>query len=195
MATLTIALNAVPLDRIALRQPHTTLGRRAYNDIVIDHLAVSGEHAVFVLHPDGVELIDLHSTNGSYVNGRAVDSARIGPDDRIEIGPYQLQVQFDAAPPPCEPSEPPAAALKARMRVLSAVASGKEMALIKAITTLGKPGLAVAAISQQGQRHCLAAIEGEAPLLNGRALGPEPVPLAHLDRITLAGVEMQYLLD
>jgi len=190
MATLTIAHKGVMLELIALQQPRTTLGRRPYNDIVIDHPAVSGEHALFSLHPDGaVELIDLHSTNGTYVNGLAIDSALLLPEDRIEIGQYQLHVQFGSAAPPTT-----APLRQARVRVLSGAASGKEMRLIKAVTTLGKPGLAVAVISQQGTRHVLACREGQPPLLNGRPLESQAALLAHQDRITLAGVEMQYLL-
>ena len=216
MTSLTIALNGgVPLREIALSPGRTTLGRRPYNDIVIDHLAVSGEHALFLLHPDGaVELIDLHSTNGTYVNGRAIASVYLHPEDRIEIAQYQLQVRFGAAAhpvppavapaPPVPPAAPQAPAPappsttaplpQACVRVLSGAASGKEMRLSKAVTTLGKPGLAVAIISQQGTGHVLASLEGQSPLLNGSPLGPQAALLAHQDRITLAGVEMQYLL-
>ncbi len=213
MTTLTISLNGVPLREVALNHERTALGRRPYNDIVIDHLAVSGEHAVFLLHPDGgVDLIDLHSTNGTYVNGRAIASVRLQPEDRIEIGQYQLQLRVGPAahpvPTPAAPVAPPPPAAApapappttaplapdACVRVLSGAAAGKEMRLSKAVTTLGKPGLAVAVISLQGARHALACLEGQPPLLNGSPLGPQAALLAHQDRITLAGVEMQYLL-
>ena len=93
MPTLVITLDGRELQRLPLTQGRTTIGRRPYNDIVMEHLAVSDEHTVFVLHPDGrVQALDLNSTNGTYVNGRAVLSADIGPDDRIQIARYELQV-------------------------------------------------------------------------------------------------------
>ena len=67
MPTLRITLDGVDLKEIPLTKARTTLGRRPYNDIVVDNLAVSGEHAVFVRHPDGLEVQDLHSTNGTYL--------------------------------------------------------------------------------------------------------------------------------
>ncbi|MDM7463107.1 MAG: FHA domain-containing protein, partial [Tepidimonas taiwanensis] len=76
MPTLIITLDGRELQRVPLTRPRTTVGRRPYNDIVMEHLAVSGEHAVFVLQPDGrVQVLDLNSTNGTYVNGRTIVSA------------------------------------------------------------------------------------------------------------------------
>ncbi len=96
MPTLVIAFDGRELQRLPLTQVRTTIGRRPYNDIVMEHLAVSGEHAVFVLQPDGrVQVLDLNSTNGTYVNGRAVVSAEVGPDDRIQIARYELRVVPD----------------------------------------------------------------------------------------------------
>ena len=99
MPTLIIALDGRELQRLPLTRPRIALGRRPYNDIVMEHLAVSGEHAVLVLQPDGrVQVHDLHSVSGTYVNGRAILSADVGPDDLIEIARYQLRVIDDEAP-------------------------------------------------------------------------------------------------
>ncbi|NIC39655.1 FHA domain-containing protein, partial [Aquabacterium sp. A08] len=155
-----------------------TLGRRPYNDIVVDNLAVSGEHAVFVRHPDGLEVQDLHSTNGTYLNGKAVVSARVGAGDLLEIGRYQMRVLPDAtdsapaeapptapasaaaqepplaAPAPAQTATPAAAApAAARIQVLNGPAAGKAMTLTKVVTTLGKPGVAVAAINHRGDGY------------------------------------------
>lgn len=212
MPTLTIALDGVDLKDIPLTKPRTTLGRRPYNDIVVDHLAVSGEHAVFVQHPDGVEVQDLHSTNGTYLNGKAVVSARVGPDDVLEIGRYKLRIKLnalevaaasDSVPPasaaatPTPPeaaATPPAAASTARIRVLNGPAAGKEMALTKVVTTLGKPGVAVAAINHRGSSHTLSWVDGDTPpSVNGSPIGRDPVTLHSHDVIELAGTQMQFL--
>ena len=209
MPTMTISLDGVALKDIALTQPRTTLGRRPYNDIVVDNLAVSGEHAVFVQKPEGLELIDLNSTNGTYVNGRAVVSILLKPDDLIEIGRYQIRVTLDSTPATPSPASAspessaiatPAAAQTpaptARIRVLSGPAAGKEMTLTKVVTTLGKPGVSVAAINQRTDGYTFCLVDGQtAPLLNGKAVGTEAVPLKHKDLISIAGTEMCFLQE
>ncbi|TDQ37494.1 FHA domain-containing protein [Tepidicella xavieri] len=209
MPTLTISLDGVDLKSIELTQPRTTLGRRPYNDIVMDHLAVSGEHAVFVQKPQGLELIDLNSTNGTYVNGKAIVATVLQPGDLIEIGRYKMRVTWDdaapSAPPAAAPTAPDApapatepaapAAPAARIRVLSGPAAGREMPLTKAVTTLGKPGVAVAAIHHGADGHyTLRLIDGNTPpLVNGQPVGKEPAALHGNDVITLAGTQMQFL--
>ncbi|WP_101047487.1 FHA domain-containing protein [Macromonas nakdongensis] len=205
MPTLTITLDGVDLKDIPLSKPRTTLGRRPYNDIVVDNLAVSGEHAVFVLHPDGVEVLDLHSTNGTYLNGKAVVSARVQPDDVLEIGRYKLRLQRETAsglitpgpmPSAAEPPPPSAAPHTARIRVLSGPAAGKEMALTKVVTTLGKPGVAVAAINHRGEGYTITRVDGDGvPTVNGQPVGAEPLALKANDLIELAGTQMRFLLD
>lgn len=203
MPTLTISLDGVALKDIELTQPRTTLGRRPYNDIVVDNLAVSGEHAVFVQKPEGLELVDLNSTNGTYVNGRAIVATLLKPDDLIEIGRYQLRVTLDPAPPiasaPPTSTEAISAAettpRQARIRVLSGPAAGKEMPLTKMVTTLGKPGVAVAAINHRANGYTFALVDGHSsPMVNGQPVGKEPVPLSPNDVISLAGTEMQFLV-
>lgn len=210
MPSITIALDGVDLKDIPLSQARTTLGRRPYNDIVMDHLAVSGEHAVFVRHPDGVELVDLHSTNGTYVNGKAIGSARIQPSDLIEIGRYRIRLKTpveepgEGVPPPAPdtataalPATESAVALgAARICVVDGPASGKEMALTKTVTTLGKPGVGVAAITHRGDGYTLSWVDGhQLPSLNGQPLGKDPAPLRHDDLIELAGTRMRFALN
>ena len=45
-----VSIDGVVIKEVEISQERTTLGRRPYNDIVIDNLAVSGEHAVVHLH-------------------------------------------------------------------------------------------------------------------------------------------------
>jgi pSer/pThr/pTyr-binding forkhead associated (FHA) protein len=205
MTRITISLEGVNLKEFELTKERTTLGRRPYNDIVIDHLAVSGEHAVFVQKDGHISIEDLHSTNGTYVNGRAVRTAVVGADDQIEIGRYRISVlpAGHVPTPPAEP-EPPAMApavapasaqiRAARIRVINGPASGREMPLIKVVTTLGKPGVAVAAITQRGSGYTLTLVDGDKlPTVNGQAVtGQDPVTLKHNDVINLAGTEMLF---
>lgn len=209
MTRITISMEGVDLKEFELTKERTTLGRRPYNDIVIDHLAVSGEHAVFVQKDGTISIEDLHSTNGTYVNGRAVRTAQVGADDLIEIGRYRIHVlpaghvpaplPEEAPPDPAQPVVAPAATAQnraARIRVISGPASGREMPLIKVVTTLGKPGVAVAAITQRNNGYTLALVDGDTlPTVNGQPVaGQEPVMLKHNDVISLAGTEMLFQL-
>ena len=67
MPKVIVSIDGVVIKEVQLTQERTTLGRRPYNDIVIDNLAVSGEHAVLHMHlaTQAAELEDVGSTNGS----------------------------------------------------------------------------------------------------------------------------------
>ena len=67
------------------------------------------------------------------------------------------------------------------------------MVLQKVVTTIGKPGVAVASITRRHQGFVLAHVEGaDMPLLNGEPIGTSPVPLKNGDRLELAGTAMQF---
>jgi len=79
-----------------------TIGRRETNSIVIDNLAVSGQHAKIDALDDGYLLTDLQSKNGTFVNDRMVTSHWLQPGDVITIGKHKLVfhlAQGEAAPP------------------------------------------------------------------------------------------------
>ena len=78
MPKMIVSIDEVVIKEVQLTKDRTTLGRRPYNDIVIDNLAVSGEHAVIQMAGEQVFLEDLNSTNGTYVNARpsSVSSCR-----------------------------------------------------------------------------------------------------------------------
>src|SRR5205823_8727941 len=72
-----------------------TLGLRPYNDIVIDNLAVSGEHAVLQMVGQDVFIEDLNSTNGTYINGKAVKKQLLPHNDTVEVGKYKIKFMVD----------------------------------------------------------------------------------------------------
>ena len=87
MPKMIIAIEGEVVGQFALAKDRTTLGRRAYNDIVIDNPAVSGEHALLHMKRGGeVEIEDLDSTNGTYVNGHLVRKQVLRENDVIDIG-------------------------------------------------------------------------------------------------------------
>ena len=187
MPKMIISLDGVILREVQLTKDRTTLGRRPYNDIVIDHLAVSGEHAVLQMAGSDAYIEDLNSTNGTYVNGKVAKKQRLKSGDTVEIGKYRIQYVDEVVPPA-------PAALSAAIKVMSGAAAGREMALVKPVTTIGKPGVAVASITRHPQGFALAHVEGgRQPTLNGVAVGLEPVTLKNGDMIELAGTQMLFV--
>ena len=68
-----------------------TLGRAAGADFIVDAGLISRVHCRFTALPDGaLEIRDLESTNGTYVNGQRVETARLASGDRIGVGRVEL---------------------------------------------------------------------------------------------------------
>jgi len=230
MPKMIVSIDEVVIKEVQLTKDRTTLGRRPYNDIVIDNLAVSGEHAV--IHMNGPEVVieDLNSTNGTYVNGKAIKKQALQNGDGIEVGKYKIKFVGDGAAdnfdktmvvkarptatpaasapvPPASPAAAPVApsyatsgvtdsgsSASASIKVLSGAAAGREVPLTKVVTTIGKPAVAVAAITKRHHGYVVHHVEGGGnPTLNGRAITSDPVPLRNGDVIELAGTQMQFV--
>ena len=97
MPKMIVSIDGVVIKEVQLTKDRTSLGRRPYNDIVIDNLAVSGEHAVLQVVGNEVHLEDLNSTNGTYVNGKAVSKQLLQNSDMIEIGKYTIKYVSESA--------------------------------------------------------------------------------------------------
>jgi hypothetical protein len=225
MPKMIVSIDGVVIKEVQLTKDRTTLGRRPYNDIVIDNLAVSGEHAVIQMNGNEVHIEDLNSTNGSYVNGKAVKKQLLQNSDVIEVGKYKIKfvneaadqgyektqmfrpsqggglgaAQYSGAPsaqaPRAGPDSVIPASARAAIKVLSGAASGREVPLTKVVTTIGKPGVAVAAITKRSHGFVVHHVEGAGnPSLNGAPIGVDPVSLKNGDLIELAGTQMQFIL-
>ncbi len=218
MPKMIVSIDEVVIKEVQLTKDKTTLGRRPYNDIVIDNLAVSGEHAVLQMTGSDVVLEDLNSTNGTYVNGKAVKKHSLQSGDAIEIGKYKIKFvgdniteDFDKTtvvrPASIQPARSAAATpsvypsgsgdtviTQAAIKVLSGAAAGREVPLTKVVTTIGKPGVAVAAITRRQQGFVVHHVEGAGnPMLNGSPIGTDPIGLKNGDLIELAGTQMQFV--
>ncbi len=68
-----------------------TVGRSQTCDLVLADPGVSREHARVERGPGGVEVVDLGSTNGTFVNGRKVTRCRLHPGDRLQLGGVILE--------------------------------------------------------------------------------------------------------
>ena len=239
---LILSIDGVVIKEVELTQERTTLGRRPRNDIVIEHLAVSGDHAVLHWRDGAVELEDLDSTNGSFINGKRVQRQRLASGDLLEMGKHQIRflhtdgdastassassatgdnaslspdsdrsapaAAFASAPASDAsfsdgtgvwPSVPAAlghasAPVSASVEVLNGHGAGRKVALSKVVTTVGKPGTAVASITRRHHGFVLAHVEGpERTVLNGTAIGSTPLALSDGDLLELGGTQMRFV--
>lgn len=105
MPKLILSMDGLVLKEIVLDKERTTIGRRSGNDIQIDNLAISGEHAVITCILDDAFLEDRNSTNGTYVNGQPVKKHVLRNNDVVELGKYRLKFLADTSQPGLSPSE------------------------------------------------------------------------------------------
>jgi pSer/pThr/pTyr-binding forkhead associated (FHA) protein len=253
MAKLILSLEGSVIREIPLDKERITIGRRPQNDIQIENLAVSGEHACVVTILNDSFLEDLGSTNGTLVNGNPIKKHILQNNDVVEIGKYKMKYVVEAAagqvpqddfertmvmksipgkplapkpavaptspptvaprPPaatvsaptsPPRPAAPAAAAQKpaaaeaqplAALQLLTGPNAGKEIELVKNLTTLGKPGVQVAVITRRPQGYFITHVEGAIfPVLNGKAIDAQARQLNDHDVIELAGVKMEFFL-
>jgi predicted component of type VI protein secretion system len=267
MAKLILSLDGQVIKEFTLTKERSTIGRKPHNDIQIDNLAVSGEHAIIMTILNDSFLEDLGSTNGTLVNGQPVKKHFLQSNDVVEIGKYKLkyvneapasmsQAEFEKtmvlrAPAPgnkaettaetralsdtqdnlplapklsdtvinaqvaaapataAKPAAPSAATAPTApapgvtaipvalgtVQILSGPNAGKELPLVKALTTLGKPGVQVAVIAKRPQGYFITHVEGaNFPAVNGKALDAQAHLLNDHDIIELAGVKMEFFL-
>lgn len=236
-AKLILSMDGAVLKEYVLNKERMTIGRKSHNDVVIDNLAVSGEHAAIVTILNDSFLEDLDSTNGVMVNGAQVKKHFLQNNDVIEIGKYKLKYLNDQpsqttaadfertmvlrAPPKKEagsagqtqgkaaettgkfaemaettaqqPVAGGGASPSAAVQILTGPNAGKELELVKNLTTLGKPGLQVAVLTRRSNGYFITHVEGaNFPVLNGAQLDEHPHQLKDHDIIELAGIKMEF---
>ena len=217
MAKIIVTLDDNLIKVVPLLKERMTLGRRPYNDIVVDNLAVSGEHAALQAIGNEYYIEDLNSTNGTYINGKKIKRQILHAGDSIEIGKYTIKYANDVADAKTATSahgkdgddtlgdlpsteklnlfeQTRFAEIYVAIKILSGASMGKEMPLVKVVTTIGKPGEAVIAITKRPKSYVVAHVEGaNRPLLNGVSFGIDAVPLKNGDLFELAGTAMQFI--
>ncbi|MDH2915592.1 MAG: FHA domain-containing protein [Gallionella sp.] len=102
-AKLILSMDGVVIKEYPLTKERTTIGRKPHNDIAIDNLAVSSEHAAVITILNDSFFEDLGSTNGSVVNGAPTQKHFLQNNDVIEIGKYKLKYLND------QPTQAPSA--------------------------------------------------------------------------------------
>jgi predicted component of type VI protein secretion system len=276
MAKLILSLDGTVMREVPLDKERLTIGRRPSNDLQIDNLAVSGEHALIVTILNDSFLEDLGSTNGTLVNGVPIKKHILQHNDVVEIGKYKLKYVADSVasgvmgasaefektmvirptaaaraaevgagrgfgaaqvgvtatqpgpaaqpsgaysaqfarpataaqvsgvhsgihppPAPTQSNVPPVGVQPGQIigaiQILTGPSAGKELDLVKNLTTLGKPGVQVAVITRRPQGYFITHVEGASfPIVNGRTLDAQAHPLRDHDVVELAGVKMEF---
>ena len=260
-AKIILSMDGVVLQEYALSKERMTIGRKSHNDIVIDNLAVSGEHAAIVTIQNDSFLEDMDSTNGVMVNGMSTKKHFLQNSDVIEIGKYKIKYlndqptqttaadfertmvlrapvkpaavkpamattqaiptlattedaldatgKFNATGPlsgqlaksapkmapgaGTSPEKEASTQAPAVVQILNGPNAGKELELVKNLTTLGKPGVQVAVLARRPHGYFLTHVEGVTfPVVNGESLGEHLRQLNDHDIIELAGVKMEF---
>lgn len=206
MPQLIASVEGVEIKHVYLTRDRTTLGRKPHNDIVLDNLAVSGEHCLFDLEGlADVFIEDRKSTNGTFVNNHKVTARQqLHDGDVIAIGRFRIQF-LTASEQPSGFSETSAVKLEdtgthtggrhASLQVLTGTSTGLEVPVVKAVTTFGKAGVAVVAISHRRTGYYVAHLDGDSPsTLNGVPIRANAVLLSNHDVLELAGTKLLFLL-
>lgn len=217
MPRLILSMDGLVLKEMVLEKERTTIGRKPHNDIQIDNLAISGDHAAIVTILNDAFLEDMNSTNGTYVNGQPVKKHVLQSNDVIELGKYRLKYIADsgapsaadqdvsfaqaietnsgrqAAPAPEVAPPPQQTGAVGMIQILSGTHAGRTLELSKSLTTLGKPGTQVAVITRRPHGYFITHVEGTVfPVVNGRALDAQAHRLNDNDIIEIAGVKMEF---
>ena len=218
MSKIIVSLDGKVLKEVELSKERTLIGRRPHNDVVIDNLAVSGEHAVIVTTGSDAVIEDLNSTNGTLVNGQPVKKHFLQNNDLIELAKYRIKfiaearrpaLAMDDDPATMQPTgvvkpgvarPPPATAMPVETRqgilkVMNGANAGKQLALTKALTTLGRPGVQVAVIARRPEGYVLTHVEGATfPLVQGHPIRAEGRLMRDGEVIELSGTKMTFSL-
>ncbi len=218
MAKLILSMDGLVLKEIVLDKERLTIGRKPQNDIQIDNLAISGEHAIIVTLLNDSFLEDLNSTNGTLVNGQPIKKHILRNNDVIELGKYRLKYMADASAaslgsektlllkggvPLGDESKSVAMAGQPRgdglpaaaIQLLNGPNAGKELLLTKTLTTLGKPGRQVAVIARRPHGYFITHVEGTTfPLVNGEAIDAQACALEDHDVVEIAGIKMEFFI-
>jgi len=235
MAKLVLSFNGDVVKEYELDKEILTIGRKPDNDIHIDNLAVSGQHAkvLTILNDSFIE--DLGSTNGTYIAGNKVTKHALQNGESVVIGKHELKyvnanavdeegefektmiirpdaegmpeseeadekieksigkIAADLASAGTTTSGPGAA----KLQLVSGTNAGKELQLTKILTTLGRPGVQVAAITRRPTGYFLIIVDagkdGKMPLVNDTEIDKQQ-ELANGDVIEVAGVKMSFYL-
>jgi hypothetical protein len=186
------------LRRIVIDKPRLTIGRRPFNDLMLDDLTVSGEHAVVHTTAGASAIHDLRSRNGTLVNGVAVTQRTLADGDCIDIGIYRLHYVLEREPAEgahgSMPDRPmPDGRAAPTLAVLSGSQAGGTVRLERPIVSIADAAGQVAVVAHRRTGWVITHLEGSScPLVNGESIGLTSHPLRPDDLIELGGTIFRF---
>ena len=95
---LFVTLDGQLLQELAFDQPRLLIGRSEHNDVAIASRFISRHHAILVRHGSSTFLMDLNSTNGTFVNSRRISNHVLADNDVITLGHHRIKYSEPNAP-------------------------------------------------------------------------------------------------
>jgi pSer/pThr/pTyr-binding forkhead associated (FHA) protein len=146
----------------------------------------AGHHQLRFVEDDEAQQDEFEKTMVIQPSARPVERIRAAVADATPATTGSRRTLGNGAP----------AIKKAKLQVLSGAFAGRELELTKALTTLGRPGVQVAAITRRSEGYFIVHVDSEGdenyPLVNGAKIGAQARKLSDNDVIQLAGVKMGF---
>lgn len=206
LSKLVLSLNGNTITEYTLEKETVTIGRKPDNDITIDNLAISGKHCQVITILNESFLEDLQSTNGTYVNGESIKKHALQNGDVIGVGKHQLKYFLSESETTgmlnvsehFGGDEISDTIAQSKLQILNGENAGQTVEINKGLTTIGMPGIQVAAITQRAKGLYIIHIEGGAdgkqPVINGENIGNQAHLLADMDIIEIADIKFQLMI-
>jgi pSer/pThr/pTyr-binding forkhead associated (FHA) protein len=203
MGKLVIRLKGKAPVEVNLKLGDVKIGRKAGCDIILEDPAVSGEHAIIRSVGTTATLIDLNSTNGTFVENKRVKQHPLRNGETILIGGHTLIYRdgLDLATP-MKPVAPASLPPQEKTTVLMQFAQllgvegkdkGKRLPLIKEVNVLENPGKNPARITRTSEGYLIEAPAGPGePRLNDRPIPPGGQLLENGDVVEAGGTKYQF---
>lgn len=173
-----------------LTLPGILIGRRSMNDLVLDDLTVSGQHAEIISKADEFEVRDLGSRNGTYVDGQLITSAPLKAGSVIQTGIYRIEFRIDPEQERKEPADGQVGVLE----YLTGGMRGIKQRLEQPIVRVSASGQVVV-VSRRKTGYFVTHLEGlNRPTLNGRSVSNRAVALNHDDVLEMNSTRIRFRL-
>ena len=185
MAKLILSLDGSVIREVPLDKERVTIGRKPQNDIQIENLAVSSEHACIVTILNDSFLEDLGSTNGTLVNGNPIKKHILQNNDVVEIGKYKLKYIADT--PAAGQTSADEFEKTMVLRAPAARPAGERaFGDTQAVQVAAATAAAAAAAAKPAEAPLLAAVQ----ILNGPSAGKELELTKNLTTLGKPGVQV-----
>ncbi len=210
MSVKVIVIKDKPIDQFVISKELTSIGRKSDCDISLKDPAVSGKHAQIQCVGENYLIQDMGSTNGVTIGGRKLKQHVLKNEDIVTIGEHQLKFLISTSGKSDKTnaassgqnkkkavSEAAAGQGGGYLKVLNGQDPGSKIMLTGGLTTVGEPGIQMAAVSKRPQGHFIIHVDGgkdkdRVPLVNDEPTGFKSRKLEPGDKIEVAGIEMEY---